>query len=317
MKSFLGLYLLGLWAGSASAAATGIQYLDYNRNAIPNIVTAAGIASEIIFEEDEVIEYATFGFDSAWESQVVRDHILVFKAKDAEPETNLIVHTNKRDYLFTVTSGNNDWTKNPNSSGAVYSLRLNYRDNKSKAALAAKKKAEEKANEKGVLRNSAITMDGPIHSNYDYRATENAQDLIPYRVWDNGTLTFIAFRPGTKRGVVYELDANKKPALVNQHTEKNGLLVVHNVYSHLIIRLGDDAVELRRNTAESAREENPQKTTVKNAVRTVANDAPTAFKMPPAENPGLNLRRLAPPSASAEGDKKPKQPEIISLKAEE
>lgn len=266
--------IVSLFAAAIFSASTagGIQYITYNSNKIPNIITAAGVASEIIFEDDEVIEYSTFGFDAAWESQKVRDHILVFKAKDMQPETNLIVHTNKRDYLFTVTTGNNDWEKHPDRSGAVYSVRMVYRDAKSKAAQQEEKSA--------TLRNREIaTQFSYVYTNYDYRATENANNIIPYRVWDNGTLTFIAFKDGAKRGVVYELDDERKPHLVNQHTEKNGVLVVHGVYPQLIVRLGDQAVELRRNEQYGHRE-NLSKTNVENTTRFTASDAPTKFKKP-------------------------------------
>ena len=288
-----------------TVSAHGIQYVQYNRDKIPAIVTAAGIATEIIFEDDETIEYSTFGFSSAWESQIVRDHILVFKAKDEQPETNLIVHTNKRDYLFTVISGNNDWKKDPNSSRAVYSMRMTYRDGQSKAALAAKAEAEkvkaEQAKAESILRNRDISpQSGYLHTNYDYRATAYAGDLIPHRMWDNGTLTYIAFKPGTKRGVVYELDHNRKSHLVNQHTEKNGLLVVHGVYQNLIIRLGDDAVEIRRNT-QGGRFENDKKTSIDGTVRTVADTAPTAYgaNMSNQNLPGRRLSLAPAPTQPA------------------
>lgn len=275
---------------TAASIPAGIHYVEYNRNSIPNIVTAAGIASEIIFEDDEKIDYSTFGFSSAWQSQVVDGHILVFKATDAQPETNLIVHTNKRDYLFTVTSGNNDWKANPNNAKAYYSVRMTYHDNKSKAALA--RKAEQQAEERTVLRNRDISERSTyINTNYDYRATAFADDLIPHRVWDNGTLTFIAFNPGAKRGVAYELDHNRKAHLVNQHTEKNGLLIVHGVYKELILRIGDQAVELRRNNVGGVVENN-LKTTVKNTLRTVMSTAPTSFKSVTYSNT-LNNRRLS------------------------
>lgn len=260
-----------LAALSVPSGAQGIRYIDYHVNSIPNIVTADGIVSEIIFEPDEVIEYHNFGFGDAWESVVVRDHILVFKTKDAEPQTNLLVHTDKRHYVFTLTSGNNDWTEHPDKSGAVYSLRIRYHDGKTKSA-------KEASDKEAVLRDKDISSpDTYLYHNYDYRATQNARDITPVRTWDNGTLTFIAFPTGAKRGTVYELMANGKAALVNQHTEKNGLLVIHGVFPRLIIRLGDEAVELRRND-QAERHENPVKTTVRGARRTEAQSAPGEYR---------------------------------------
>lgn len=265
-----------LWAGIAaislttpfSTLANSIRYVDYHPDRIPNIITAEGIASEIIFEEDEDIVYHTFGFDAAWEAIVVRDHILIFKSKDPQPETNLLVHTNKRHYVFTLSSGNNDWSGNPNHSNANYSVRVRYHDGKTKE----KKEAEERSQE---LRHREITSSTSptVYTNYDYRATSGASNLIPSRMWDNGVLTFMSFRSGTKRGVAYELQSNGKTALVNQHTEKNGVLVVHGVYPNLILRLGDEAVELRRNDLFGQRD-NPVKTNVPAVRRTEKSSAP-------------------------------------------
>lgn len=252
----------------AQTHAAGIKYIDYHPDRIPNIVTASGVASEIIFEEDEEIIYFTFGFDAAWDSAVARDHILVFKSKDEQPETNLIVHTNKRHYVFTLTSGNDNWERHPDNSGANYSMRIRYHDDKSMAAKARHESTE--------LRNSDISVLSYIYSNYDYRATAHANAIIPIRMWDNGIMTFIKFAPSSKRGVVYELQSEGKTALVNQHTEKNGLVVVHGVFQNLIVRLGDEAVEIRRN-AVGGLQENHLKTTVPNVVRTIAGDAPSKF----------------------------------------
>jgi len=270
----LNYCLLSLFAASSAVCAKPITYVDYHQDKIPNIVTAAGIASEIIFEPDEVIEYHTFGFADAWESQITQDHVLVFVAKDPQPQTNLIVHTNKRSYVFTVTSGNNAWEGHPDKSGAIYSMRMRYHD----AQAMQNKKARD---EKKVLRNREIaTSDTYLYTNYDYRATPNAYDIVPTRVWDNGKITFLTFHQGTKRGVAYELDSEHKANLVNQHTEKNGVLVIHGVYNLMILRLGDQAVEIRRND-KNGRRENTAKTTVKNTVRTVNEDAPTQFRLPP------------------------------------
>ncbi|WP_298642415.1 TrbG/VirB9 family P-type conjugative transfer protein [uncultured Cardiobacterium sp.] len=236
----------------AVANAQGIKYINYHPDNIPTIPTAPGIASEIIFEDDETIEYFTFGFDDAWTSTVALDHILVFKSKDEQPETNLLVHTNKRNYVFTLITGNSEWEKYPDRSKAIYSMRIRYQDNKSKTALA-------KQSEASVLRNRSIT-DATLnmYSNYDYRATERAADIIPVRMWDNGILTFITFRPGSKRGVVYELQADGRLAQVNQHTEKNGVLVVQGVYPGLMIRLGDEAVDCAATTSPAAARTKPR-----------------------------------------------------------
>lgn len=266
------LRALTLWfcVLATSTHASPINYVDYHTDRIPNILTAVGIVSEIIFEEDEIIEAALFGFDDAWESQIVNSNILVFKPKDPEPETNLLVHTNKRHYIFTLTLGNNEWTKSPTTSRAIFSMRMRYSDDKSIKT--------KKANEAKELHNREISgAETYKFSNYDYRATPYAKDITPVRMWDNGTLTFIAFPVGSKRGAIYEIDSAGKNRLVNSHVEKNGLLVVHGVYDHFVIRLDNEAVEIRRNTVGGQRE-NYSKSNVPATRRSLKDDAQEEFK---------------------------------------
>lgn len=263
------LLMTSLLSGLAQA---GISYITYDKDKIPNIITAAGIATEIIFEADESIVYHTFGFESAWNTAVVREHILVFKSKDAQPQTNLLVHTDKRDYIFTVTVGNNEWETHPKNSEANYSLRMVYHDDK------AMQNAEK---QRGVLRNQQLDTSYKYYD-YDYRATKNANSIIPTNVWDNGTITFVKLKRGTKRPVIFEIDESGKEHLVNQNTERNGLLVVHGVYDRLMIRLGDSAVELRRNII-GGHTELGTKTTVIGTTRTISISAPTEFPEPSPE----------------------------------
>lgn len=287
LKTAIIVGSLGL-CGVNSAIGAGINYVNYHPDNVPNIVTSAGIASEIVFEDDEEITYYTFGFDAAWETAIAKKNILVFKSKDEQPQTNLLVHTSKRDYVFTVTVGNKDWEHHPDKSGAAYSTRIKYYDNKSIPAQQAKEKAKKRAEEakaaaKKREEESQVLRHRNIHDrtifiykDYDYRATKNAAPIIPTRMWDDGELTFMKFPVAQKRGTIYELQANGTTALVNQHTERNGLVVIHGVFNHLIIRLGDEAVETRRNDVGGLRE-NWAKTTVFNTYRNVSSEAPTSF----------------------------------------
>lgn len=280
------LLALSFWVALQNSAIAGVRYINYDADAVPTITTAAGIASEIIFEEDEEITYYTFGFDNAWDSAVAQKHILIFKSKDEKPQTNLLVHTNKRHYVFNIVVGNDEWEKDPRKSEANYSVRIRYFDNKSVKALKkkeevkqAKQREEQRRQESLRLSNRAIdTASTYIYKDYCYRATEHAQPIIPLRMWDNGKITFIRFPPAQKRGTIYELLPNGKTSLINYHTEKNGLVVIHGVYQNLIIRLGDEAVETKRNV-QGGLMENLTKTTVPNTMRTTnIHSAPINFR---------------------------------------
>ncbi|MBQ9725753.1 MAG: TrbG/VirB9 family P-type conjugative transfer protein [Neisseriaceae bacterium] len=227
----------------SGTVVNGIRYVSYDKDRTYTIPTAPGIVSEIIFEDGESVEYHRFGFGAAWESEVTAGgNILVFKSKEYSPETNLLVHTDKRDYVILLVQGNVKWTKHPNNAKAAYSTRFKYFD-------------DDSAFKTVVTGNREFR-----YYDYDYRATDNAKEITPIQMYDDGTLTYIKFKDGTPRGTIYRLNNKKKPYLLNSHTDKFGKTVIHGVYQHLIIRLDDEAVEIRRNSDKGIRE-NRRKTT--------------------------------------------------------
>ena len=239
----------------SGVVVNGIRYVSYDKDKTYTIPTAPGIVSEIIFEDGESVEYHRFGFGNAWDSEVTAGgNILVFKSKDTQPETNLLVHTDKRDYVILLVQGNANWTKHPNNAKAAYSTRFKYFDDGDNSGF------------KTVITGNGVREFR--YYDYDYRATDNAQEITPKEMYDDGVLTYIKFKDGTPRGTIYRLDKKKKPYLLNSHTDKFGKTVIHGVYPHLIIRLDEEAVEIRRNSTKGIRE-NRRKTTLFGTQRTV------------------------------------------------
>ena len=236
----------------SGTVVNGIRYVSYDKDKTYTIPTAPGIVSEIIFEDGESVEYHRFGFGDAWVSEVTAGgNILVFRSKTSQPETNLLVHTDKRDYVILLVEGNTNWTKNPNNARATYSTRFKYFDDGS-----------------DMFSGSPDAIRDFRFYDYDYRRTDNAEEITPTQIYDDGVLTYIKFKDGTPRGTIYRLDKKKKPYLLNSHTDKFGKTVIHGIYPHLIIRLDEEAVEIRRNSTKGIRE-NRRKTTLFGTRRTV------------------------------------------------
>ena len=236
----------------SGTVVNGIRYVSYDKDKTYTIPTAPGIVSEIIFEDGESVEYHRFGFGDAWVSEVTAGgNILVFRSKTSQPETNLLVHTDKRDYVILLVEGNTNWTKNPNNAKATYSTRFKYFDDGS-----------------DMFSGSPDSIRDFRFYDYDYRRTDNAEEITPTQIYDDGVLTYIKFKDGSPRGTIYRLDKKKKPHLINTNTDKFGKTVIHGVYQHLIIRLDEEAVEIRRNSDKGIRE-NRRKTTLFGTRRTV------------------------------------------------
>ena len=236
----------------SGVVVNGIRYVSYDKDKTYTIPTAPGIVSEIIFEDGESVEYHRFGFGNAWDSEVTAGgNILVFKSKELQPETNLLVHTDKRDYVILLVQGNANWTKHPNNAKATYSTRFKYFDDGT-----------------DMYSGNPDSIRDFRFYDYDYRRTDNAEEITPTQIYDDGVLTYIKFKDGSPRGTIYRLDKKKKPYLINSHTDKFGKTVIHGVYPHLIIRLDEEAVEIRRNSSKGIRE-NRRKTTLFGTRRTV------------------------------------------------
>ncbi|MBR3425221.1 MAG: TrbG/VirB9 family P-type conjugative transfer protein [Neisseriaceae bacterium] len=236
----------------SGVVVNGIRYVSYDKDKTYTIPTAPGIVSEIIFEDGESVEYHRFGFGNAWDSEVTAGgNILVFKSKELQPETNLLVHTDKRDYVILLVQGNANWTKHPNNAKATYSTRFKYFDDGT-----------------DMYSGNPDSIRDFRFYDYDYRRTDNAEEITPTQIYDDGVLTYIKFKDGSPRGTIYRLDKKKKPYLLNSHTDKFGKTVIHGVYPHLIIRLDEEAVEIRRNSTKGIRE-NRRKTTLFGTRRTV------------------------------------------------
>lgn len=260
IKLIATVLLLASSFSAYSNAAKPIKKVTYYANKVVDIVAGNGIVTEIVFESDERITYQTSGYEKEWNKQVVLDNVLVLKPLGDTPQTNLIVHTNKRSYVFNLKMGNINWSGDARKSNANFSVRMRYYDPLSIANL---KKSS--LNEKLSLKSLKYDYK---NANYDYRATANSEQIIPVKLWDNGILTFIEYSKGTRRGVVYEVDAiSGLESLVNQHTESNGINVLHGVYDRLMIRYDQKAVEIRRNE-KFGRTENFNKTNVKDTKRT-------------------------------------------------
>jgi type IV secretion system protein VirB9 len=247
----------------ALVAGTGIKHVTYKKNGIPLVVTASGIATEIIFEEDEEIKYFTFGDEGAWDARKVLPNILVMKIKAENPETNLLLHTNKRAYVFNITVGNNNWKGNALKSKANFSVRMKYNDSKSIKNLKKRNDAE------NLTFSDITSKESYKYSNYDMRSAKGSSTIEPLKVWDNGILTFMLFKEGTRSGAVFEVDPiTGLESTVTQHTERNGVVVLTGVFDRLMIRYGKKAVELRRNDL-NGRKDNKSKTTVEGYKRVV------------------------------------------------
>ena len=93
--------LLALSLVGQPALAQAMQDYQYQPNRIYEIRTGLGITTQIELDpNDEVKDYST-GFSSGWELNR-RDNVFYLKPKNVDVDTNMMVRTAKRAYIFEL-----------------------------------------------------------------------------------------------------------------------------------------------------------------------------------------------------------------------
>lgn len=111
----------------ATAQVVGV---DYDPNAVVDVPTSTGFATVIELGTGETIETVVVGDSANWQVTSARGDQLVVKPGAGATQTNMIVSTDRRRYVFTL---------NANAGGApVYVVQFNVADSLAKAGKASK-----------------------------------------------------------------------------------------------------------------------------------------------------------------------------------
>lgn len=223
MKKFLlTLLCTSLFSSVAFAEATpkGTRYdnriktVVYNADNVTRVNVAPGIATLIQFASNEYIDDVVggvgLGDSQAWAVNVKNNNVWIKPIAD-EPDTNLVIVTNKRTYQFSLVS-----VKSRNQ--AAWTVRFTYPDNKTQTPYT-------KPCQGGTY-------------NYRYWA-KGDKSIAPVQVWDNGIFTCFRFATGTELPVIYKVLPDGKEGLVNSNIDSEGVVIVHEINNAFKLRLGD------------------------------------------------------------------------------
>lgn len=236
-----------------------IQTVTYSKHDVIKITAQVGKAVLIQFEEDERLEgdSATLGMGDAdgWNLAVKGNNIL-FKPLVYQSDTNLIVQTNKRTYVFQLSIDNE--TKSP-----TYALRFHYPD-----TAKAKRDAEAAKN------NQALQVLSGNHNRLDvFIKNDNYwgygdKHLKPTALYDDGRFTYFEYNNSRSLPTVYKIMEDGTEALVNKHTKGN-TLIVHEVGSDFVLRLGNSVLGIKNQGYQPDGQFNHLGTSVNDAVRVI------------------------------------------------
>lgn len=252
MKSSFRLFCwMGAWlmfAAAGSASAQVMQQYVYEPGKIYEIRTGLGITTQLELSENEtVLDYST-GFSSGWDLNR-RDNVFYLKPNNVDVDTNMMVRTDKREYMFELKVVATDWTAlaQAKRAGVQYKVSFEYPNDPAFEEAVAAAPAEG--------RSSAIEPGRTYNFDYSYASRSKTPWLVPVSVYDDGRFTYIEmpdmaqFPTGNFPAVYGRQKRRGEDFVINSTVEKN-TIIVHGTFSYLVIRHGENTVGLRRNTQQ-------------------------------------------------------------------
>lgn len=267
-SALVGAFLLANTANAlvvpkGSSQDGRIQTVTYSKNNVIKVTAQVGQATLIQFEEDERLEgdSATLGMGDAegWNLAVKGNNIL-FKPLVYQSDTNLIVTTNKRTYIFQLSIDNE--TKTP-----TFALRFHYPDT-AKAKADAEKQKNRQAHD--ILQGNHNRLDVVI-TNDNYWGFGD-KEIKPTALYDDGRFTYFEYNNGRELPTIYKVLPDGTEALVNKHV-KGHTIVVHEVAEEYVIRLGMSALGIQNQGFNAAGKFNQTGASVYDSVRIIKEEA--------------------------------------------
>lgn len=200
-----------------SEADNRVQLFNYNPDDVYLISTQVGYASLIQLEQGEYLDDESvlgMGDAESW-SVAVRSNNIVFKPINHQPDTNIVLVTNKRTYAFQLSTGRGKPT---------YIARFRYPEEPS-----TQKKEVENNLTADALKQVGIDslgrglfIEAKYNTQYKYRGEPM---LKPTAVWSDGRFTYLKFAHAGDLPSVYRVMPDHSEMLVNSHIEGDTLVI--------------------------------------------------------------------------------------------
>lgn len=236
MKNFI-LMLLCFSSVQAFAGDTRIQREVYDSERVYVINTKVGRTTLVQLEDDEALTISKssvlgMGDASAWDLSV-RGNNIVFKQAQVNPDTNMIIVTNKRTYSFDLKTAKKD-------TEPTYILKFTYPDTE---ALKAAKEAD-KALLIAKLAEAAKNDVRVLNTEYVWRGDNEL--LKPTAAWDDGRFTRLMYDHAGVLPVFFKVMPDGSEARINSNidTEDGRVVILQDVTQTIRARLNDEVIEI-------------------------------------------------------------------------
>ena len=187
------------------------------------------VQATIRFAEDEAIENVAIGDSTSWQvTPNKRANLLFVKPLEPRAATNLTVVTNKRTYLF-------DLVASPTSK-PLYVLSFTYPDEPK--PVETERMADQRTELEQAATEDGLAVIDPADLNFAWSGSGD-QSLLPVRVFDDGSATFMTWPEGRPVPAILMTDHEGTEGPVN-FTVRDDTIVIDGVPRTIVLRAGDE-----------------------------------------------------------------------------
>lgn len=213
----------------------------YDPAEVVRIEGKANVQTTIRFGEDEMIENVAIGDSQSWQvTPNKRANLLFVKPLAERAATNMTVVTNHRTYLF-------DLVASPRIETPLYVLSFSY-----PVEIEPAPKRELEPEQPTDVEMAAVTdpeaIVDPADLNFAWAGTGDRK-LLPARIYDDGSATFLAWPAGTPVPAILVKDKAGTEGPVN-FAVRGDTIVIEGVPRQIILRSGEDMATIGNNGPE-------------------------------------------------------------------
>jgi len=190
-----------------------IKLMPFINNSVVPLQASTFTATEIQFEDGEIVENIQNGDVAAWTVDIEKNmpNILFVKPTITNSNTNMTVITNKRSYYFHLMSAASKL------GNATYALKFIYPEK----------------NKQHLSRHATINWDYSFHG---------SKSIMPLHVFDDGQFTYLQLRLGQPVPAIFAVDTKKANESVVNFRREGRYLVIHRIIPQLTLREGPQQV---------------------------------------------------------------------------
>lgn len=230
-----------------------IQCATYDPDQAYRVSTMAGRVVMIQFEPGEHIIDSGEGIGDAKAWHVaINDSGALLKPGALQPETNLVLVTNRRTYSLSLVDVSA-------AQPATWMLRFDYPDTRAKAATAQQRRLDTVsatlggqrangpaipasiANSVGSAKTAPLASTPAANTQYMMRGD---RALAPTALWDDGRFTYFKYATARDLPTIFTKLPDGGEATANFHMEGD-TVVVHEVSKSFVIRYGQSVLGIR------------------------------------------------------------------------